>query len=96
MTAYNIVRFKIKPGKDREFLEAHGPGNAKWPGLKKGVIIKTGDNAYCLIGEWVDGEALAKALPPMIAPLDTFRQVLEPTATGVTDAVSGSVVLTLS
>ena len=96
MTAFNIVRFRIKPGMDRAFLEAHGAGKAAWPGLKKGVIVKTGDNAYCLIGEWPDNEALASARPSMIATLDTFRQVLEPTASGVTDALSGPVVLTLT
>ena len=73
MTAFNIVRFKVKPGMDREFLEAHGPGKAKWPGLKQGAIIKTGESAYCLIGEWSDGEALASARSKMIATLDTFR-----------------------
>jgi len=96
MTAFNIVHFRIKPGMDREFLAAHGPGKAAWPGLRKGVIVKTSDNAYCLIGEWPDGKALASARPRMIATLDTFRSVLEPTASGATDAVSGPVVLTLT
>ena len=96
MSAFNVVRFKLKPGKDQEFLDAHGPGKADWPGLKKGVIIKTGDDAYCLIGEWADEESLAAARSPMISTLNTFRQVLEQTATGTTDAVSGSVVLTLT
>jgi hypothetical protein len=96
MTTFNIVRFRIKPGMDQEFLEAHGSGKAAWPGLKTGVIVKTGDNAYCLIGEWSDAEALVSARPRMIATLDTFRRVLEPTASGVTDAVSGPVVMTLT
>lgn len=96
MTTFNIVRFRIKPGMDREFLEAHGSGKAAWPGLTKGAIIKTGENAYCLIGEWPDSEALASARPRMISTLDTFRRVLEPTASGATDAISGPVVLTLT
>jgi hypothetical protein len=96
MTAFNVVRFRVKPGMDKEFLDAHAPGKAKWPGFEKGVIIKTGDSAYCLIGEWSGHEALVAARPNMIAMLDTFRHVLEPTASGVTDAVSGPTVLTLS
>lgn len=96
MSAFNIVRFQVKPGMDRQFLEAHGPGKAKWPGLTKGAIIKTGEGAYCLIGEWVDDKALADARSRMIATLDTFRNVLTPTSTGVTDAVSGPVILTLA
>ena len=96
MSAFNVVRFQVTPGMDRQFLDAHGPGKAKWPGLKKGAIIKTGEGAYCLIGEWVDDKALVEARSRMIATLDTFRNVLTPTSTGLTDAVSGPVILTLA
>ena len=96
MTAFNAVRFRIKPGKDKEFLEAHKAGRAAWPGLETGAIIKTGDGIYCLIGEWADADAIVKARTGMIATLDSFRHVLEPTATGATDAVSGPVVLSLT
>jgi len=59
------------------------------------VIIKTGDRAYCLIGEWADATAFAKAREKMIAALNTFSETLEDQGSGlgVTDAVSGSVVL---
>lgn len=96
MSAFNVVRFQVKPGMDRQFLEAHGPGKTKWPGLIKAAIIKTGDGAYCLIGEWVDDKALVDARSRMIATLDTFRDVLMPTSSGVTDAVSGPVILTVA
>jgi quinol monooxygenase YgiN len=96
MTACNVVRFKVKPGMDQKFLDAHAPGKTSWPGFIKAQIIKTGEGAYCLIGEWSDAAALAAARPGMIATLDTFRDTLEPGATGVTDAVSGPVVLTLT
>ena len=95
MRVFNIVRFRVKPGRDHEFLAAHKAAEAVWPGLEHAVIVKTGDSAYCLIGEWSDEEAMVKARPAMIATLDTFRGALEETATGVTDAVSGTVVLTL-
>jgi hypothetical protein len=95
MTAFNVVRFKVKPGMDREFLEAHGAGKAAWPGLRRGEIIKIGEGAYCLIGEWEDSAALAAARPNMIATLDTFRGSLESAGGGVTDAFSGAVVLSL-
>ena len=96
MTAFNVVRFQIKPGLDAEFLEAHNAGKAAWPGLKTAAIIKTGEAAYCLIGEWADMDAIAKARAGMIATLDSFRHVLEPTALGATDAVSGPMVLSLT
>jgi hypothetical protein len=49
------------------------------------------------MGEWRDIEELAAARPKMIATLDSFRDILEDLggALGVTDPVSGPVVLTL-
>jgi hypothetical protein len=34
MTAFNAVRFRVKPGRDQEFLDAHKKVHAEWPGLK--------------------------------------------------------------
>jgi hypothetical protein len=34
MTAFNAVRFKIKPGREQEFLDAHRKIHAEWPGLR--------------------------------------------------------------
>jgi len=96
MTAYNIVRFKVMPGKDRTFLEAHGPGKIKWPGLVQGSIIKIGEGDYCLIGEWPGADTLSLALPHMLATLATFRDVLQPTASGVTEAFSGPAILSIA
>jgi hypothetical protein len=60
-------------------------------------MIKTGDRTYCIIAEWDNMELLAKARPNMIATLDSFRDTLEDLGggLGVTDPVSGSVVLAL-
>jgi hypothetical protein len=33
MTAFNAVRFQVKPGRDQEFLDAHKKVQANWPGL---------------------------------------------------------------
>ena len=97
MTAFNVVRFRVKPGKDDAFLSAHSQARAGWPGLKRGFMIKTGDRAYCLIAEWSGTEAIAGARAGMIATLDTFRPLLEDLGggLGVTDPVSGPVVLNL-
>jgi len=97
MTAFNVVRFRVKPGKAEAFLDAHrdiGP----WPGLKQASIIKTGERAYCLIAEWTDMDALSAARPQMIATLGSFRGTLEDLGggLGVTDPVSGEVVLTVA
>jgi len=97
MTAFNAVRFRVKPGREQEFLDAHRNVNAAWSGLKRVNIIKTGERAYCIIAEWTDIDALAAARPQMIATLNTFRDTLEDLGggLGVTDPISGPVVLEL-
>ena len=95
MTAFNAVRFKVKPGRDQEFFDAHKAVAADWPGLKKANLIKTGDGSYCIIAEWTDMEALIAARPSMIATLNSFRHTLEDLGGGVTDPVSGPAVLEL-
>ncbi|WP_431285112.1 antibiotic biosynthesis monooxygenase [Humitalea sp. 24SJ18S-53] len=97
MTAFNTVRFRVKPGRDQDFLDAHRNVRPEWPGLVHANIIKTGDHSYCIIAEWTDAEALAGARPHMIATLNSFRDTLEDLGggLGVTDAVSGPVVMAL-
>jgi hypothetical protein len=97
MTAFNIVKFRVKPGEDEAFLKAHRDGKARWPGLSRGVIVKTGERSYCLIGEWPNAEAITQARAAMIATLGGFRGVLEDIGEGkgVTDAASGVAVLDL-
>ena len=97
MTAFNSVRFQVKPGRDQDFLNAHKHIQANWSGLVHANIIKTGEGRYCIIGEWTDMDAMAQARPDMIASLDTFRDTLEDLGgdLGVTDPVSGQVVMAL-
>ena len=97
MSVFNAVRFRVKPGQEIRFLDAHRDGKANWPGLQRGVMIKTGDQTYCLIGEWADTDAMAEARGKMIETLNGFRETLEDLGAGlgVTDAVSGPVVLDL-
>jgi quinol monooxygenase YgiN len=97
MQVYNVVKFKVKPGEEAAFLDAHRNGKAKWPGLERGIIIKTGEQSFCLIGTWASQDALVAARSAMIKTLDSFRSTLEDQGSGrgVTDAVSGEVVLDL-
>ena len=98
MTAFNAVRFRVKAGREQEFLDAHRDVAAAWPGLRRVSIVKTGERSYCLIAEWADTDAIAKARPQMIATLNSFRDTLEDLGggLGVTDAISGPVVLELT
>ena len=95
ITAFNAVRFRVKPGYDQEFLDAHKRVAIDWQGLRRVNIIKTGERDYCIIAEWSDMDAIIRARPQMIATLDTFRHTLEDLGGGfgVTDPVSGPVVL---
>jgi quinol monooxygenase YgiN len=63
MTAFNAVRFRVKPGREQEFLDAHKKVERNWAGLQHVNIIKIGDRTYCIIAEWTDMDALAAARP---------------------------------
>jgi hypothetical protein len=95
MTAFNVVRLRVKPGREADYIEAHRKVPRDLAGFKRFVLIKTGDRSYCVIGEWESMQSLIAARPNMIARLDTFRDMLEDLGggLGVTDPVSGEVVL---
>jgi hypothetical protein len=95
MTAFNVVRFRVKPGREPEFIAAHRKDHPDFAGSKRFVLIKTGDRTYCAIGEWESYQSMAAVRPQMIAMLDTFRDTLEDLGggLGVTDPVSGEAVV---
>jgi len=95
MSAFNVVRFRVKPGRDQEFIDAHRNARSDFAGFKRGSLIKTGERTYCIIGEWDRFESLAAARPQMVALLDKFRDTLEDLGGGLgqTDPVSGETIL---
>ena len=97
MTAFNVVRFRVKPGRDADFLDAHRKFDVAPLGARKGHILKTGERAYAIIVEWDDIADIVAARAKMIANLDAFRDTLEDLGggLGVTDPISGPVVLEL-
>ena len=103
MTAYNVVQFRAKPGREKELLasfENRDPAVAdrlRKNGLRKFSVIKTGDNSYCLIGEWESMDGIVKSRPDMVARLDLQRGMMEDLGggLGVSDPVSGEVVVEL-
>jgi hypothetical protein len=94
MSAFNVVRFRVKPGREDAFIEAHRQADPHFNGFERGTLIKTGDRTFCMIGEWNSFEDLAAARSQMIGILDTFRDELEDLGNGlgVTDPVSGEAV----
>jgi hypothetical protein len=95
MTAFNIVRFCVKPGRERDFLAAHKAANRGFPGMRRFSMVQTGEGTYCVIGEWASFEKIVAARPGMIAILDTFRDCLVDLGggLGLTDPVAGSVIM---
>jgi hypothetical protein len=94
MTAYNVVRMRVRTGREQDFLDAGRKANTKLKGLRKAVMVKTGDRSYCFIGEWDGLQDIVNARPEMIRDLDRWRDLLEDLGggLGVTDAVSGEAI----
>lgn len=95
MTAYNVVRFRVKPGREQDFIDAHDKIQADFPGMHKFSLVKTGEQTFCVIGEWDSMQSIANARPMMIAVLDSMRDMLEDLGNGLglTDPVSGEALL---
>src|SRR5215831_2210082 len=98
MTAFNVVRFKVKPGNEQQFVEAHRKARPAFKGFLGGSLVKTGDQTFCFVGEWRTFQNIVNARPQMIAMLNGFRGMLEDLGSGlgVTDPVSGQAVARLA
>ena len=100
MTAYNIVRMRVKPGFEDQFVAHHDNlvqgvgGELKAAGMRRFSLVKTGERSYCFIGEWDGFDSIVEARPAMIGSLDGLRSMLEDLGDdlGVTDPVSGEAV----
>jgi hypothetical protein len=97
MTAFNIVRFRVKPGHEQQFIALHRGRNPGFKGFRDGSLVKTGEHTFCFIGEWSKLQNIADARPLMIGMLDSMREHLEDIGggLGLTDPVSGEVVVKL-
>ncbi len=90
MTAFNVVRYKVKAGMEEKFLQDHRDFQFNMPGFRRGHIIKTGDQRYCFVGEWDSAADSINAEQPMVAMLNQFRDTLEEQpGVGLTDFVVG-------
>jgi hypothetical protein len=95
MTAYNVVRFRVKPGMEDKFLASQRRSlDDDMPGNLDAALIKTGERSYCFIGKWDRFDSIVAARPTMIGFLDEVRPYLEDfgNGMGVTDPVSGETV----
>jgi len=94
MSAFNVVRFKVKLGREQEFIDLHRSIRPNFKGHLGADLIRTGEQTFCMIGKWRSMDALAAARPEMIAVLDQLRGLLEDLGgdLGVTDPVAGETV----
>jgi hypothetical protein len=96
MTAYNVVRFRVKPGMEDAFISSQRKSfEQPMAGAIDVALIKTGERSYCFIGKWDRFESIVAARPQMISFLDEVRPHLEDLGNGlgVTDPISGTAVL---
>jgi quinol monooxygenase YgiN len=98
MTAYNVVRFRVKPGMEEAFIASQRKsieGDADMPGSLSAALVKTGERQYCFVGRWADYDSIVAARPQMISFLNEVREYLEDLGggLGVTDPASGVAVV---
>lgn len=99
MTAYNIVRTRVKRERQAEFENVNREllfeGASNMQGLRHLVVLHPSSTNYCLVGEWDSYDALADARSFMAANLVEIRPMLEDLGggLGVTYAVSGETLL---
>src|SRR5438034_4459828 len=91
MTAYNVVRFKVKSGQEEAFIKTNREEMQIFDGFQGGSLIKTGDRSYCFVGTWDKFDSIVAARPKMVTLLDKTRGMLEDLGNGlgVTDPVLG-------
>ena len=97
MTAYNIVRFRVKPGMEEAFIASQRKSidEQDLPGALSAALVKTGERQYCFVGRWDRFDSIVSARSTMIGFLDEVRDYLEDLGggLGVTDPVSGEAVI---
>ena len=95
MAAFTIVRFQAKPDQVEAFEKTFCSLRREMPGLRRFVLVKTGERSFCSIGEFETFDHIASARTAMRANLDQMRHLLEPfnEELGVTDPVSGEAVM---
>src|SRR5258708_36966535 len=77
MTAFNVVRFRVKPGNAEAFIEAHRNMRPTLKGFISGSLVRTGDQTFCMVGEWRNFQSIVNSRPQMISLLDKFPATLE-------------------
>ena len=75
MTAFNVVRFRVKPGRENQFLDEHRKMKSDFPGMRRAALVKTGERTYCVVGEWDDMAIIFVQRPGCLVFASFFRRV---------------------
>ena len=89
----NVVKFIAKDGNQNIMIEKFN-NIPKREGMRRTILIQTGDKTFCSVGVLEDEESMVKNRQNRVSFLDTLRPMLEEISSefGVTDPVSGSIV----
>ena len=89
----NVTRWKGKKGKFDELVAMYSK-NTNHEGQITSFMIQTGEDTGCIVEVWESRAHFERALPKLIAYLDSIRSELEILSDklGVTDPVSGPIV----
>ena len=64
MTAMNVVRFRVKPGNEQKFIDAHRKIKRNFKGFLGGRLVRTGEQTFCMLADtssWPNALASVKA-----------------------------------
>ncbi|EYD75922.1 hypothetical protein Rumeso_02540 [Rubellimicrobium mesophilum DSM 19309] len=95
MEACNVIRMRVKPEYEEEFLRINdNPGHDVEHGLRTSLLVRTGERTYCFVGQWDSLEALATSGPVVVRELDRVSHMLEDLGDGkgCLEPISGEVV----
>ena len=78
MQTCNVVRMRVKPEFEAEFLALNeNPSHGVEQGLIHSFLVRTGERTYCFVGQWSSMEAQAVGQAVIAAQWDCMRHMLE-------------------
>ena len=95
METCNVVRMRVKPEFEAEFLARNdNPSHGVEQGLIHSFLVRTGERTYCFVGQWSSPDALAAGQGIIAAQWASMRHMLEELEDnkGVADHLSGEIV----
>lgn len=77
MTAFNILRYRVRSGQNGAFEAAFRETGFSAAGLMRGSLVKTASIGYSLVGEWESLAAINAARPVVAAAIERQRPFLD-------------------